>query len=254
MKYIYILLTIVISLSFSSHSTTSYNSLENRQERVISDLFDQLVEHQVNPSFAVERSVNALLKRYPEQVDVVLKVALAKFPQEYRQIICGALRAEPALTSDVISTLLQSEIATSTDIVSIAISEEPAYAKEIVQSAVSHFPEELDNIVRVAITTEPMMADNIINNTMQSYPEKLLDILVIAVKTFPEQVTSFVKDTLRLSSDDSDVISVAVSSSHREKTRDIISAAIQSGISHESATAAAIAGGANASDIARNSP
>ena len=106
MKYSYVLLTIVLSLSFPLHST-SYNSLKHRQEEIISNLFDQLIQNQINASFSIERSVNALLKSYPEQIDIVLKVALAKYPQEYKQIMCGALRAEPALASDIITILLR---------------------------------------------------------------------------------------------------------------------------------------------------
>lgn len=253
MKYICVLFTIVLTISFSLHSTP-YNSLENKQEKVISNLFDQLVQHQINSNMAIERSVNALLKSYPEQIDIVLKVALSKYPQEYKQIMCGALRAEPALASDVITILLKSNIATSTDIVSIAINEEPAYAKEIVNTAVFYYPDELESIVRVAILTGPVMANNVVNNTMLSYPEKLLDILIVAVKALPDQVTNIVRDTLRLSSDNSGIISVAVSSSNREKTREIIATAIQSGMSKESATAAAIAGGAKLADIVRITP
>ena len=95
------------------------------------------------------------------------------------------------------------------------------------------------------------MAKNVVNNTMKSYPEKLLDILVIAVKAFPDQVASTVRDTLRLSVDSSEVISVAVRSSHKEKAREIITTAVKSGMSKESATAAAILGGAKHSDIVR---
>lgn len=253
MKYLTVVFTIILSISAPLHSTP-YNSLDNRQEKIISNLFDQLVQRQINSSIAIERSVNALLKNYPEQIDIVLKIALEKFPQEYKQIMCGALKAEPALASDVIAILLQANIATSTDIVSIAVHEEPAYAKEIVNTAVLHYPDEIEDIVRVAILTEPVMGKSVVKNTMQSYPEKILDILVVAIKALPDQVTNIVRNTLRLSSDSTDVISVAVNSSHRAKTREIIATAIQSGISKESATAAAIAGGAKPADIVKITP
>ena len=253
MKYLCVLFTVVLSLSFSLHST-SYNSIEDRQEKVISNLFDQLVQRQTNTSLSIERSVNALLKSYPEQIDIVLKVALAKYPQEYKQIMCGALRAEPALASDVITILLQSNIAASADIVSIAVNEEPAYATERGNTVILHYPDELENIVRVAILIEPRIANNMVNNTMQSYPEKILDILVIAVQALPDQVANIVRDTLRLSPDSSEVISTAVSHSNNESAREIVTTAIQSGMSKESATAAAIAGGAKLTDIVRITP
>ena len=250
MKYTYVLLVIVVILSFPLHSTT-YNLLKNRQEEVIANLFDQLIQKQISSEFSIERSVNALLTSYPEQIDSVLKVALTKYPLEYRQIMCGALRAEPALVSDIITILLQSNIAASTDIISIALDEEPAYATEIVNTALLHHPDQLENIVRVAISTEPVMAKNVVNDTMKSYPEKLLDILVIAVKAFPNQVANTVRDTLRLSSNSSEVISVAVRTSHKEKAREIIATAIKSGVSEDTATAAAIDGGAKHSDLVR---
>lgn len=253
MKYLFVLFIFVVSISFPSLST-SYNSLSDRQERVIVNLFDQLVKKQVNPSLAIERSVNALLKSYPEQIDIVLKVALRKYPQKYKQIMCGALRAEPALASDVISILMKSNISTSSDIVSIALHEEPAYAKEIVNIALAHSPEQLDTIVKVALVTEPVMASSVVNNTMESYPERILDILVIAITTLPNEVMNIVKNTLKLSADSSDVISTAISSSTGEQARDIITAAVHSGMSYESATAAAIAGGAKPADIVNINP
>jgi len=129
--------------------------------------------------------------------------------------------------------------------------EEPAYAKEIVNAAVSHDPLDIENIVRVAIITEPLMAKHVVDATMHSYPERILDIFVIAIKELPDQVVSFVRDTLRISPDNTEVVSVAINSSSGDKAREIISTAIKSGISKESATAAALAGGANEDDIAK---
>ena len=67
----------------------------------------------------------------------------------------------------------------------------------------------------------------------------------------PDQVANIVRDTLRLSPDSSDVISTAVSYSNNVNAREIVTIAIQSGMSKESATAAAIAGGAKLIDIVR---
>jgi len=86
---------------------------------------------------------------------------------------------------------------------------------------------------------------------MLSYPEKLLDILVVAIKTLPDQVVNIVRDTLTISPDNTEVVSIAVSSSNGNKAREIIATAIKSGLSEESATAAAIAGGAKKTDIAK---
>ena len=250
MKLLPLLCLIGFLFSFAANST-AYSLKQTRQIAVLSTMFDQLIHRQINSEMAVERSVNALLRSYPEQIASVLKIAVAKYPQEYEQIICGAIRAEPALTSDVIDIILRSNVASIEDIISFAMTEEPAYAVEIVNAAVSHKPSKLENIVRVAITTEPIMAKHIVDSTMQSYPEKILDILAVAIKALPEQVVSIVRDTLRISPDNTEVVSIAVNSSSGNKAREIISTAVKSGISQESATAAAIAGGALEADIAK---
>jgi hypothetical protein len=242
------LIGLLISLTVNSNP---HSLKQTRQTIVLSTMFDQLMHRQINPDMAVERSVNALLKRYPEQITPVLNIAVAKYPQEYEQIICGAIRAEPALTTDVINIILRSNVASIEDIISFAVTEEPAYAVEIVKAAVSHKPSNLENIVRVAIITEPLMAKQIVDSTMQSYPEKILDILAVAIKALPEQVISIVRDTLRISPDNTEVVSIAVNSSSANKAREIISTAVKSGISQESATAAAIAGGALEADIVK---
>lgn len=250
MKYVNCLVVFVLIFSLPSHSNSG-NSLHSRQTQVMTDLFDQLIKRQINSDMAVEKSVNALLTSYPEKIQTVLNIAINKYPSEYKQIICGALRAEPALTSDVIDIVLRSNIANTEDIISFAVNEEPAYATEIVGAAVSYNPLDIENIVRVAIITEPVMAKHVIDSTMQSYPEKVLDILSVAINELPDQVLSFVRDTLRISPDNSDVVSIAINSSSSDKAREIISTAVKSGISQETATAAAIAGGAKQEDIAK---
>jgi len=95
------------------------------------------------------------------------------------------------------------------------------------------------------------MAKNVIKDTMLSYPDKLLDILVVAIKALPEQVVGLVRDALTISPDNTAVVSLAVSSSNSDKARDIIATAIKSGISIESATEAAIAGGAKEIDLVK---
>jgi hypothetical protein len=58
------------------------------------------------------------------------------------------------------------------------------------------------------------MASHVVEATMKSYPEKLLDILVVAIKALPDQVVNLVRDTLRISPDNTDVVSIAIHSSH----------------------------------------
>ena len=110
MKYPCIVLSIILSFSFPAYATPN-SAIKVRQEKVLTDLFDQLVKRQIDSKMAIEKSVNALLESYPEQIDVVLKIAISKYPQEYKQIMCGALRAEPALTTDVVNIILKSNIA-----------------------------------------------------------------------------------------------------------------------------------------------
>ena len=250
MKSLLFLCIISLSLSFSAYSEQS-SFIQKRQTAVLSNLFDQLIQREMNSEMAIEKSVNALLESYPEQISLVLQIAINKYPLEYKQIICGALRAEPALTSDVIDIVLQSNIASNEDIISFAVKEEPAYAAEIVDAALLHNPLEIENIVRVAIVTEPLMANHVVETAMKSYPEKVLDILAVAINVLPEEVIKLVRNTLRISPDNTEVISVAINSSNSNKSREIISAAIKSGISQESATAAAIAGGAKKADIVK---
>lgn len=250
MKYLCFLLFVNLSLSFSASSTQSMQ-FQSRQIEILSNLFGQLIKHQINSEKAIEKSITSLLKSYPEQIESVLKIALLKYPQEYKQIICGALRAEPALTSDVISIILSSNIASSKDVVSFALTEEPAYAKEIVNAAVSYNPLDIENIIRVAIVAEPIMAKHVVDATMKSNPEKLLDILVVAIKALPDQVVNIVRDTLKISPKNADVVTVAVNSTNGNNAREIISIAIKSGISEASATQAAIEGGARQIDIVK---
>ncbi len=251
MKYLVVLLFLSFSISLSAKSTPNF-SISVQQEQVISDLFEQLVKHQIYPATAIERSVTILLKSYPEKIDTVLKVAIDKYPHEYRQIMCGAVRAEPALTSDVVEIISNANIADSSQVVSIAITEEPAYAKEIVSTAALQKPNEIESIVRVAILTESIIAKNVVDDTMLSYPEKLLDILTVAIKALPNQLTRIVTDAIELFPDSAEeVITTAVSSTSKERAREIIATAINSGVSEEQATAAAIAGGATSTDVAK---
>lgn len=251
MKYFVVLLFMTFSITLFAKQTDNF-SASIQQEQIISQLFDQLVNRQLHRDYNIERSVSSLLKNYPEQIDTVLKVAIEKYPHEYKQIICGALRAEPALTSDVVETMLNSNIANSSQVIKIAITEEPAYAKEIVNSALSHRPDDIVNIVRVAILTEPVIAKNVLDDTMLSYPERLLDIVTIAIQTLPNRVASIVSDAIKLFPKKAEsVVSTAVSSAKSTSTREIIATAIKSGISKEQATAAAIAGGATSTEIAK---
>lgn len=246
----YLLLLISFGFSFPVYSITN-DPMYSRQTAVLSSLFDQLVKHQINPENAIEKSISALLKSYPEQIESVLTIAITKYPHNFKQIMCGALRAEPALTSDVIDIILKSNIASSEEVINFALIEEPAYATEIVNAAVSHNPLDIENIVRVAIIAEPLMAKHIVDATMMSYPEKILDILAVAIKALPDQVVNLVRDTLRISPENPDIVSIAIHSSNGGNAREIISMAIKSGISEASATQAAIDGGAKQTDITK---
>ena len=73
----------------------------------------------------------------------------------------------------------------------------------------------------------------------------------MAIKALPDQVVNIVRDALQISPENTEVVSIAVNSTNGDKAREIIATAIKSGISEESATAAAIAGGANKTDLAK---
>jgi len=243
--------SLIVLFLLSGLCTTSVYAkdiAEFKQDRLIARILHQQVKRNVS----IQSSVSAILTRFPEQVDSVLKIALRKYPTKYRQIMIGAMNAEPVLACEVIRIVLKANVASNDEVIAIAVAAEPAYAQEIVNIAVLNSPADIENIVRVAIETEPFVSDAVIHNTMSSFPEKIYAILSGAIQALPEQVSSFVRNTINLFPGSSeDVVTKAVTSSQPKHAQQIVASAVQAGLDHESAINAAIAGGAKREQLAK---
>lgn len=231
MKNIFILLLLAVI----STSLFAQGSAISKQETFIT----QLLEQQVKQQNSIKSSVSSILTRYPEQVEVVVNVALELYPNEYRQIMSGALAAEPVLSCYVVHLFTQADVAPLDEIVRLAIKEEPAYIQEIMQTAtLASFNNTSNHEISHSSGTKSLMA-----KTMTTYPQNKIDILKGSIAAFPEQVVNFVKEALLLfPSDNYQIISTAVSESNEEFTQPIIETAMALGVNKESVYDAAEAG------------
>jgi len=226
MKYIYILAL----LSCISTGSFAKDDVTNKHELFITQLLNQQTKQQIS----VKRSVSSILTRYPEQVDVVLKVALMLHPKEYKQIMIGALDAEPVLACNVIELFLKENISSTTELIQLVVDAEPAYAQEILNSAILHDPDNMEDIVRVAILTQPLNSIEILSSTMTSFPEKMVDILSGFVKAIPEKVAQWISYTFILFPDNGEqIVSTAINSTNEMHNNEIIKAALDAGLDKE---------------------
>ena len=62
-------------------------SAPNKQEQLITKLLNQ----QIRQNISVQHSVSALLKRYPEKVEAVVKAAIHTYPNKYINKLCSVL-------------------------------------------------------------------------------------------------------------------------------------------------------------------
>ncbi len=237
------LLLILVVINFTSYAM---ESIENRQEDMISLLLTQ----QVQQNISIENSVNALIKRFPEKADIILKFALEYYPHKYKEIISGTIHAEPALSATVVAAILQAKIASCPEVVKIAINIEPAYANEIIQAAYKNSDDSIQDIVTVAVDTEPFISDSLIGSAKDK--QTMLNIFIGAVKAIPNQVVNLVKTALHLFPNDSaDVIKSAIHSSHKQFDKEIVNAAVDVGMDKKLAIEAAIQGGASKDELAK---
>ncbi len=80
MKYLCFILLVGLGSSFPAYSIPS-NTIKLRQIEILSNLLEQQIKHQINPpNNALEKSISALLKSYPEQIESVLTIAIKKYP------------------------------------------------------------------------------------------------------------------------------------------------------------------------------
>jgi len=234
-----IILVLLLCGFTSSLIAKEYSS--SQQDRLIAKILNLQLSRQIS----LERSVSALLTRYPEKIDVVVDAALEKNPQRYRSIMLGAMRAEPVLACSVVEVMLDKNVAPAEEIVRIAIEAEPAYAHEIVNIAASKQPQNVKHFVRIAIKTDPVTHNSVLKNTIDSHPESTFDIFLGAIKALPDQVVSLVKDTLMSDPEQSkEVITYAIQESHKNLSREIVESAIAAGIDKKLAIETAINAGA----------
>lgn len=237
MKYFCILAL----LSCISTGSFAKDDIASKQELFITQLINQQTKQQIS----VQKSISSILTRYPEQIEIVLKVALDLHPEQYKQIMIGALNAEPVLACNVIEHFLKENIASTTELVKIVVEAEPAYAQEIINSAILHDPENMEDIVRVAIITEPLTSREMLSNTMISFPERMADILSGFVKAIPEKVAQWVSYTFLLFPNNGEqIVTTAISSTNEIHDNEIITAALDAGLDKELVMNAAIKGGA----------
>ncbi len=234
-----------IVISFSSYASDP--SKDAKSKRIIAGFIKQQAKANVN----IGRSVSTILGRYPEQVDLVIPVALELYPDKYEQIVRGAINAEPALACDVVVAAIESKLVDSQEIVRIAVESDPAYASEIVETAASHDIAEIQNIVRVAISTSDFHQDAIVESTISSFPEQFAEILSGAIQALPDQITTFVSTALGIVPEQSEeVVATAVSQNKHIDNRKIVDTAIANGMNQATAIDAALAGGAKPDEFA----
>jgi len=231
-------LLLLIGVNFTSYAM---DSVINRQEQLI----NQLLNQQVQQNISIENSVGSLIKRYPENAQSILKLALRKYPKNYKAILTATIHAEPALAAAAVTAVLQANVAECREIVQIAIGVEPAYANEIILAAAHNSSDPIENIVRVAVSTEPFISDSVISNTSNKNSDSMLNVFLGIIKALPDNVVSLVKRTLKLYPEKSEaVVTKAVRSSKRQFDQQIVETAILSGLTKEKAIAAAVKGGA----------
>lgn len=236
MKYLYILPL----LSCISLGSLAKEDVINKQELFITKLMKQQVKQQIS----VKKSVSSILKRYPEQIDSVLNVAIDLHPNKHKEIMLGALDAEPVFACNVIEHYIINDIASTNELVKLVIETEPAYAQEILNSAVLHDPDNMEEIVRIAILTEPLTSREILSHTMTSFPERMVDILSGFVKAIPEKVSQWIAYTFVLFPDDGEqIVNTAIISTNDSHNKDIIEAALNAGLEKELVISAAIEAG-----------
>lgn len=227
-------LLLLIGFNFTSYAM---DSVINRQEQLISQLLNQ----QVQQNISIENSVGSLIKRYPENAQSILKLALKKYPKSYKAILTATIHAEPALSAAAVSAVLKANVAECREIVMIAINAEPAYANEIIFAARSNSSDPIENIVRVAVSTEPFISDSLISNTKNENSENMFNVFIGIIKALPDSVVSLVKKTLKLYPEESEaVVTKAVHSSKSQFDQQIVDAAVSAGLTKEKAIAAAI--------------
>jgi len=238
-------LLLLIGVNFTSYAM---DSVINRQENLI----NQLLSQQVQQNISIENSVGSLIKRYPENAQSILKIALKKYPQHYKTILTATIHAEPALSAAAVTAVLQANVAECREIVKIAINAEPAYANEIIRAATDNSSDPIQNIVRVAVSTEPFIRDSLIEKSNNQSSESMLNVFMGIMKALPDHVVSLVKKTLKLYPDKSEaVVTRAVYSSKSQFDQQIVEAAISAGLTKEKAIAAAIKGGAKKAEFAK---
>lgn len=234
MKYIKIcaaLITLIFTISaFAGQNTQS------RQKQLIA----HLIEQQIEINHSISKSVYKILRRYPEQVVLVLDVAFEEYPEDYEQIIQGAIRAEPALSNDVIDMAFKHQVAQCEDIIEIAVLAEPAYADDVVSSAIKSDPENLDEIVRVALRTEPLMADSIMTQTATEQPDEFTRIMELVFETLPDEIVKYVDIAItNFPEFSSEILATALNSDTENRDAELIDTAIAAGMDEQEAAATA---------------
>lgn len=213
-------------------------TLNAETELKTNDFIANLISQQVEKNIALDKSIRALLVRFPEQVESVLYTAFSLYPDRYTEIINGAITAEPVLSCNVIHVALQAKIASLEEILGIVIAAEPAYAQEVIHTALEHHPLKIEKIVSVAITTDPAVASSIVPGTMKAYPEQYSQVLAVSIQSIPDKTMSFTDIALATFPKSTEqTFSVAFSASENKYHQALIAKAIDYGFTKTQAQA-----------------
>lgn len=215
---------------------------KEKQERLIGSLLKQQVKQQIS----IENSVESLLTRYPEKVDLIVTTAIKLYPSDYKSIMKGAMEAEPVLSCSVLEAMMASNVASTEQLLTQAINLEPAYSHELMITAAKARPDNFDNILRVTLKTEPLLSNSIVDKTMEAYPEKLLSILVSAIRELPNNISSYMKAAFNVSTSTNEQPAVdTFTLKEQEHLEEVFNAAMSAGMTKQDAMRVALNSGIN---------
>ncbi|MAI36783.1 hypothetical protein [Alteromonas sp.] len=210
------------------------------------------LKRQVDQTMSVGRAISSIAGHYPQDIVLVVDIALDTYPDKYREIIFAAISAQPSSTEEIVRLAIEKEVSSCPNIVKLAITAEPTYVDFVVHAAAMATPEELDEIVRVAVLTQPDSADSIVQTLSQEHPNKIVEIMTSALNAVPF-VGEYVVDALLavFPNKAEKVVETAVreSSQQREQIMRILNTANNSDVSQIKLKEYALSAGLSESDF-----
>lgn len=212
------------------------------------------IKRQMKNNASIGRAIKSIASHYPQEITLIVSVALDRYPEKYKEIIYAAISAQPMATEEIVRIAIEKDITECESIVEMAIMAEPSYVNFIVSSAANTTPEELQDIVRVAVITEPDSADRIVQTLSKEHPNEMVEIMKTAIGAVPFVGEYIVDGLLALFPDEAETVvenAVRESSSQREQIVRIIETAEDRGVNADQLKASALKGGATEEEVAR---